>query len=95
MATKIPSVPVGSLRTTDSVLASMTYTSAPLMAPPLESTTTPLMAPVAPPCPYARTPASIPANSNTTASNLYLLHIIHPPGDQTSGFRYREEQRSQ
>src|SRR5580704_4971690 len=60
------------------------------MAPPLESSTTPLMALVAPPCPYARTPASIPANNNTPASNLYLLHIVHPPGDQTSGLRYRE-----
>jgi hypothetical protein len=48
------------------------------MDPPLLSTTTPLMAPVAPPCPYAFTPASIPASNNTPAKNLEIPHMIHP-----------------
>ena len=90
--TNNPSAFVETLRASDSVRVSMIWTSASATDPPLVSTTTPLIAPVAPPCPYARVLISIPASTNATARILGMPRINPPLADTFFLERGREPQ---
>src|SRR5260370_41047630 len=57
----------------------MICTSAPLMAPPVVSTTAPPMAPVAPPWAYARAPDSSAASNTVPIATLRRPRIFTPP----------------
>ena len=90
--TNNPSAFVETLRASDSVRVSIIWTSASATDPPLVSTTAPLIAPVAPPCAYARVLISIPAITNAAARILGMPRINPPLADTFFLERDREPQ---
>src|SRR5579883_287900 len=91
VATKEPSVAVGILRTSACVRVSMICTSASATLEPVESTTWPLIAPVAPPCAKAR-PANNKAERKTKDTTARNRKRINSPSDcWTALFQRRYE----